>query len=217
MGSMKYFKVLSLGSVLALQACASAPKSGPFTQNHPTDRLSSQQSATARLPNGYISELPDQVQFHQQDPRWANHTLGGSGESLKTDGCLVTSAAMALYNLGFTTNPADLTARLKAQKGFNARGWLVWSGLERVTGGIAKTRFYNEANDDYVRSCLSDGYYPLVKFKLKSRRSHWVMVVGDTKHGFYIRDPMVTSQTPIALSNRALGIDAVRCIGVDRI
>ena len=159
-------------------------------------------------------QLPDKVQFLQTDKRWARHTLGGSGESLASDGCLVTAAAMALVNLGFQTDPGDLAYRLKAYGGFNSRGWLIWSGLEKATSGKAKTVFYDRKDDAAVRSCLSAGYYPLVRFNLKSSRTHWAMVVRESKQGFLIRDPMVNSNTPIPLSSRTKTIDAVRCIGV---
>lgn len=144
--------------------------------------------------------------------------MGGTNESLESEGCLVTAAAMALVNLGFQTDPGDLNRSLRENGGFNSRGWLVWSGLERATGGKAKTVFYaredarNNTND--VRACLAAGYYPLIKFDLPSGKNHWVMVVKDTKQGFYIRDPMVNSRKSIPLSMRAKAIDAVRCVGV---
>ena len=158
--------------------------------------------------------LPDRVQFLQTDKRWAHHTLGGSNESLRTDGCLVTASAMALVNLGFRTDPGDLAYRLKAYDGFNKRGWMVWSGLEKATSGIAKTVFYDRKDDGAVRACLAAGYYPLVRFNLKSSQTHWAVVINEGKNGFNIRDPMVNSRTPIPLSSRTNTIDAVRCIGV---
>ncbi len=159
-------------------------------------------------------QLPDKAQFLQTDKRWANETLGGSGESLKSDGCLVTAAAMALVNLGFKTDPGDLTYRLKAYDGFTSQGWLVWRGLEKATAGKAKTYYYKRKDDVVVRSCLAAGYYPLVKFNLPSSKTHWVLVVKETDSGFYIRDPMIGSRTPISLASRTSKIDAVRCIGV---
>ena len=211
MGVLTHTKILFLATAaIWLQSCASTQ--GPAPIHSPSKNPQIQ----TRLPAGVITALPDRTAFHQQDPRWAAYTLGGSGEALKTDGCLVTAAAMALSNLGFTTNPGDLNERLKAQGGFNRNGWLVWSGLERVTGGRAKTKFYAQADTALVSQCLSDGYYPLVKFKLPSRKSHWALVVSEGKGGFYVRDPMVTSRAPIPLSARAGGIDAVRCLGVDK-
>lgn len=161
------------------------------------------------------SELPDKVQFLQNDRRWANQTLGGSFESLDKGGCLVTAAAMALVNLGFHTDPGDLTNRLKAYNGFTKNGWLIWSGLERATDGKVKTMFTHKTDDATVRSCLAAGFYPLVKFDLPSRRSHWAVVIKETKRGFYVRDPMVSSSVPVPLQSRANGIDAIRCIGVE--
>lgn len=159
-------------------------------------------------------ELADNVQFLQNDNRWANQTIGGTNESLEDDGCLVTAAAMALVNLGFQTDPGDLTNRLKAYNGFTSKGWLIWSGLERATAGKAKTLYYKSSDDATVRSCLTAGFYPLVKFNLPSRRSHWAVVVKETDRGFYVRDPMVSSKRPVSLKSRADGIDAVRCIGI---
>jgi len=158
--------------------------------------------------------LPDKIQFLQNDKRWASQTIGGSFETLEDDGCLVTAAAMAMVNLGFYTDPGDLTNRLKAYNGFTKNGWLIWSGLERATAGKLKTVFYDQTDDSTVRSCLAAGYYPLVKFDLPSRRTHWAMVVGEANQQFYVRDPMVSSSIPVPLSSRANGIDAIRCIGI---
>ena len=182
----------------------------------PVSKPASKSVSTPKAKAGF--ELPDKVRFLQTDRRWARHRMGGSNESLESDGCLVTAAAMALVNLGFQTDPGDLNRSLKDYGGFNSRGWLVWSGLERATGGKAKTVFYDRKNaknnKNDVRACLAAGYYPLVKFDLPSGQNHWVMVVKDTKQGFYIREPMVNSRSPIPLSSRTRTIDAVRCIGV---
>lgn len=187
------------GLAVGLTSCASTPV--------PVKPVYNQSS-----PSKY--ELADKVQFLQNDNRWARQTIGGTNESLEDDGCLVTAAAMALVNLGFRTDPGDLTNRLKAYNGFTRNGWLIWSGLERATAGKAKTVFHQTADDATVRSCLTAGYYPLVKFDLPSRRSHWAVVIKETERGFYVRDPMVSSSVPVPLKSRANGIDAVRCIGI---
>ncbi len=158
--------------------------------------------------------LPDRANFLQTDKRWAYKTIGGSNETIKKDGCLVTAVAMALVNLGYPTDPGDLTAKLKNNKGFNSRGWLVWDGIERVTGGHAKAHFFHDKEDFVVQACLAKGYYPLVKFDIPSRKStHWVLVVRETERGFAVRDPLVKSTTPVLLNTRTKNIHAVRCIG----
>ncbi len=200
---MRGHKVFLGLCVLLVSACASAPQQN--RQSSPVRAMPAPSSFYA---------LKDGVQFLQADKKWAMQTLGGSNESLKSDGCLVTAAAMALVNLGFRTDPGDLTNRLKAYDGFTKSGWLVWSGLERASANRVKAVVYERADDAVVRSCLAAGYYPLVKFNLPSRRTHWVMVVGETSHGFFIRDPMVNSRLPIPLSARSKRIDAVRCVGL---
>lgn len=194
--------LLTASLCAALASCAS----GPSRQGNT--------AISAKPISGAAIALPDTVFFHQQDPRWARQTLGGSAEPLHSHGCLVTAAAMALTNLGFRTDPGDLTKRLKQKDGFTNRGWLVWQGLENVTGGKAQTRFYKTADESRIRGCMADGFYPLVKFDLPSRQPHWAVVIAEKEGHFYVRDPMVSARTPIPLKSRARGIDAVRCIGV---
>lgn len=216
---MKVFAKLAVIAVLlGLSACSTTPpprQNGTANTFPPPDRPQTTRPTTPVSPpvNARFI-LPDNTQFLQTDARWARQTLGGSGESLEGYGCLVTAAAMALNNLGFRTDPGDLVNRLKANGGFTKDGLLVWTGLEKVTGGRAETLFYRRKDDAVVRGCLAAGYYPLVKFLLPSRRTHWAIVVMETDHGFYVRDPMVASSIPIPLVSRARGIDAVRCVGV---
>lgn len=160
--------------------------------------------------------LPDRVAYMQTDPRWSKYTLGGSGERLSSTGCLVTAVAMALRNLGFQTDPGDLSRKLKAYGGFNRRGWLVWSGVERATAGRARAYYYRHGDAGTVRACLRRGAYPLVKFTLPNGSPHWALVLGENKSDFYVRDPTVKSRNPIALSTRTKHIEAVRCIGMNR-
>lgn len=206
--------VMSVGACSTTSPRPTSPVTRPHT-SYPEAYPKVYPEVSRKAPSIHaIYALADHTQYLQTDSRWAHQTLGGSGESLEGYGCLVTAAAMALNNLGFRTDPGDLVNRLKANGGFTKNGLLVWSGLEKVTGGKAKTLFYKRKDDEVVRRCLSAGYYPLVKFDLPSRRTHWAVVVMETDRGFYVRDPMVASSVPIPLESRARGIDAVRCVGV---
>ncbi|PHR91540.1 MAG: hypothetical protein COA69_10085 [Robiginitomaculum sp.] len=211
---MKIFSagLFALG-LLGFTGCSSMSASSKYSKNLPASSSLFLSTYPGISPQARVA-LADSTHFLQTDPRWAAHTLGGSEQSLEGYGCLVTVAAMALRNLGFQTDPGDLTTRLKANGGFTSTGLLVWSGLERVTGGQARAVFYTRQTDKIVRECLMAGYYPLVKFDLPSRQTHWAMVVMETDHGFYIRDPMVASTIPIPLSARTKTIDAVRCVGM---
>ncbi len=160
--------------------------------------------------------LPDKTVFNQKDTRWAHHKLGNSADNLGSDGCLVTATAMALGNLGFKTSPADLNARLTAADSFTKKGWLVWSGIEKVTQGRAHARFYDTVSDDIIQGCLRDGYYPLARFYLPNGRSHWSMIVGQSNKGFHMRDPLRISHSPLIFPRGTDGFKAVRCVGLKR-
>ena len=173
-------------------------------------------STTSTSPPRYRTgvQLPDKIAFMQTDRRWSKYTLGGSGERLSATGCLVTAVAMALRNLDFQTDPGDLSKKLKAYGGFNKSGLLVWAGVERATSGRAKAYFYKNGDANTARACLAAKAYPLVKFTLPNRSAHWVVVLGEQKNDFLVRDPTVKSRAPILLSSRTKRIEAVRCIGL---
>jgi len=157
--------------------------------------------------------LPDRVAFLQKDARWRHQTLGGSGESLASDGCVVTSAAMALANLGFETDPADLNARFKQTGSYTNQGWLIWDGVRKVTDGAAHARFYDSVSPEIIDGCLRDGYYPLTRFILPNGRSHWAMVVGRSNKGYHMRDPLRASKSALIFPRGAEAFKSVRCIG----
>jgi len=133
----------------ALTGCASspAPKTagstavGYYPQN-PSNTRKPQMTPIPRV-SGFDYdtrglELPDRAAFLQKDKRWASDRLGNTAsDTMGSDGCLVTASAMALKNLGFQTDPGDLNKRLTAADSFTPRGWLIWSGISKVTGGKA--------------------------------------------------------------------------------
>lgn len=212
-----------LGISLALSACGSTP--APISERqiehsvNRTDISNIERRQNARLytpaPSGTLA-LPDRAAFLQKDTRWGHHTLGGSGERLSTHGCVVTSAAIALANLGFETDPADLNARLKENGGFNNRGWFVWDSIAKVTDGAAHAKYYDTVSADIIDSCLADGYYPLTRFFLPNGRTHWAVVIARDGRGYHMRDPLRKSEKPLIFPRSAEAFKSVRCIGAKR-
>jgi len=207
--SLTSYKVLIAGflSLGILSSCATQP-------NPPVNNQSSHNAS------GYMSSLPDsgiylkdRVSFSQKDPRWARQTMGGSNETLEREGCLVTATAMALVNLGYETDPHHLNASLKSVGGYTDTGGLIWAGVERVTRGQIRARYYTDVSDEIMDGCLADNYYPLVQYKLPSGLDHWVMVAGRAAQRIYIRDPLRPSQTPIIFTGNTDRFTAIRCVG----
>lgn len=165
------------------------------------------------LPKGGLA-LRDTVAFSQLDPRWKSDRLGKTSDTMGSDGCLVTSAAMALTNLGFKTSPKDLNKRLTATDSFTKRGWLIWDGIRRVTDGRAVATFYDKVDAETIDQCMINGDYPLVQFYLPNGRSHWAMIVRHDEKGYHMRDPLRTSDKPLIFPRGIKGYRAVRCVGL---
>ena len=205
---MQGWKTFAVGAALILAACSSSPKPA---QSAAKPSVQSGNLNYTPIPGKYA--LADRVAFAQKDPRWASQTLGGSGESLETDGCLVTATAMALGNLGFTTDPGDLNKRLKSVDGFTRQGWLIWSAIDKVTDGEATARYYDSVSSEIIDECITDGFYPLARFILPSGRSHWAVILHRSEQGFHMRDPLHPSGEPLIFPRNVDAFKAVRCVG----
>ena len=191
-----------LGLVLAamLGGCVSAPK----------PRVSVLPAPPANI--GGIT-LPDRAAFSQKDPRWANHPMGGSGKSMEAEGCLVTASAMALSNLGVDIDPGELNQSLKVNGGYTSTGQLIWAGIETASTGRAIARYYDDVSMSIIDTCMTDGFYPMVRFKLPNGRTHWAMIVRRDKFGFHMRDPLHISKSPLLYPGSVETFEAIRCVG----
>lgn len=210
--------VAAFGAALALGACGSMPPppdmpSASVPNDYPATVIPAPRITP--MPRGALS-LPDRSAYYQKDSRWAGERLGRSSDTMGSDGCLVTAASMALANLGFQTNPSDLNARLTQVDGFTPKGWLIWDGIRKVTGGRAKAHFYDDVSEDVINSCMRRGDYPLVQFYLKNGRSHWAMILKRDARGYHMRDPLRESSVPLIFPRSSSAFKAVRCVGLSQ-
>lgn len=203
------FRGLILAAGLILASCGSTPMPPP--SDYPSSTIP--QPNMTPIPRGGLA-LPDRSAFLQKDSRWASERLGKSSDTMGTDGCLVTASAMALANLGFQTNPSDLNARLTQTDSFTPRGWLIWDGIRKVTGGRAEAQYYDHVSEGIINSCMREGRYPLVQFYLPNGRSHWAMIVRRDGRGYHMRDPLRKSNQPLIFPRSSEAFKAVRCIGL---
>lgn len=219
------FRMLSIGFLLMGAACASSPApistSSKTKARLATPSVSPMPSIPNRtkdlytpLPKDWDYALPDRAVYNQKDKRWAKDTLGNTKDSMAAYGCLVTATSMALSNLGFQTDPKDFNARMTKVDGFTSRGWMVWSGIEKVTDGKATFKFYDTVSDDIIEGCMADGFYPLARFILPNGRDHWSMIVGRSSKGFHMRDPLRVSKQPLIFPRGSDAFKSVRCVGM---
>ena len=207
----------AFGAALALVGCGTTPlppdSSVSIPPDYPTTVIPAPQITP--IPPRAL-ELPDRSAFYQKDGRWAGESLGRSSDTIGSHGCLVTATSMALANLGFQTNPSDLNARLTDNDGFTKKGWLIWDGIRKVTGGRAAAQYYDEVNEDIINSCMREGDYPLVQFYLKNGRSHWAMILKRDARGYHMRDPLRQSSVPLIFPRDSSAFKAVRCVGLTK-
>jgi len=199
LGVISIFAILFVG-------CGSTPPPPSYGNTIPSQNMTP-------IPRGTLS-LPDRAAFLQKDPRWSGERLGRSSDTMGTDGCLVTATSMALANLGFQTNPSDLNARLTQADSFTPRGWLIWDGIRKVTGGRAEAQFYDHVSERQIDSCMMSGDYPLVQFYLPNGRSHWAMILKRDARGYHMRDPLRSSKKPLIFPRSSDAFKAVRCVGL---
>ena len=200
------------GAALLLASCGTTPLPPDGQTSTPRAGIPTVPNMTP-IPRGALA-LPDRAAFYQKDPRWGGTSLGGTSDTMASDGCLVTATSMALVNLGFQTNPADLNARLTQTESFTSRGWLIWDGIRKVTDGRAKAHFYDEVSEDIINSCILRGDYPLVQFYLKNGRSHWAVIIKRDARGYHMRDPLRESSVPLIFPRGSDAFKAVRCVGL---
>lgn len=170
---------------------------------------------SSAVPSTYRSkplQMMSYAAYLQNDPLWKNQKIGKGKETIGGVGCLISSVAMALTNMGYNYTPSTLTSSLSERNGFTKRSWLKWSKIRDVTDGQVKADYYTEPSHEIINSCMQKSQYPVVKFMIKKVIPHWVVVTGRKGREYQIRDPLINSSKPIPLTSRTRRILAVRCL-----
>jgi len=128
--------------------------------------------------------------YAQLDSRWANVTLGTSGQTIGQIGCTTTCLAMTeSYRTGTAIYPNQMAQRLSYTSG----GALYWP-----------SDYITSTSTDYLKTIyaqLERGIPVIIGAKNAYGGAHWVVVTGYTggntltASGFTINDPGTTSRT----------------------
>ncbi|MBN1513901.1 MAG: C39 family peptidase [Phycisphaerae bacterium] len=150
--------------------------------------------------------------YRQADPRWADQTLGGSGEPLRSVGCTVCCISMALAHHGITLDPSELNRKLKEADAYTERGWVKWKAVTRVTGNRVRIELPRNPSNRDIEAALAEGNPVLVKIILSSGAPHWVLLVGRDGHEYLMKDPLGDGKTLKPLSSFGSEIRSVRIV-----
>jgi hypothetical protein len=127
--------------------------------------------------------------FAQADPRWAEDLLGPTDSTIGGEGCAVSSAAMVLAYYGVNVDPGALNTFLTDNGGYTPQGWLYWEKAAAFAPGKAK-HVYEDAPSYYlIDNSLLHGNPVIIRIRLSSGITHFVVIVGKRGFRYLIQDP----------------------------
>jgi len=129
--------------------------------------------------------------FRQADEIWSDDPLGGVEENgtLGGEGCAVAAAAMVFKFYGITTDPQQLNWFLTATDGFTEQGWIYWD--RAVWFAPDRVRHVYEDLPSYwlIDSNLARGNPVIIRVRLQSGITHFVVIAGKDGFDYLIQDP----------------------------
>ena len=127
--------------------------------------------------------------FRQNDERWGKDLLGATEGTLGAEGCAVASAAMVLGFYGVDTDPQRLNAFLSAYDGYTPQGWIYWEAAAEFTPGRVRHVYEDLPSYQLIDSNLRRGNPVIVRLRLASGTTHFVVIAGKSGYDYLTQDP----------------------------
>jgi len=160
------------------------------------------------VPGEIVISVP---QFFQGDPRWSDELLGNTPGTLGAEGCAVASASMLLSHYGLDVDPGRLNKFLKENNGFEGAGWLRWESVAEFTPGLIEKAYEDLSSYALIDWNLLRGNPVIVRLRLPSGITHFVVIVGKRGFDYLIRDPSSHGEGKIyPLKELGVPIEALR-------
>jgi len=129
--------------------------------------------------------------YLQRDKRWANDTIGGSGEKFGDVGCTVCCICMAMEYCGINIDPGELNKRLKENGGYTDKGWVKWFTAAEVTGNKVTIEMPKKPTTEKIDETLKLGYPVIAKGVTRwNKIPHWVLIVAKDGEDYLIKDSL---------------------------
>ena len=159
-------------------------------------------------------EVPDVISYRQDDPAWAEESLGDSSYTMKTSGCLVTCISSALSYGGEAVTPGAFNMLFSEYGVYDAEANIQWTKLAELEGFSVKV--YDSVNEDDIAECLNNGLFPIVRVRMCGIGNyHYVLIVGSRNGEYICMDPLKNDLT--RLSDYWDRIYAIRCVWKENI
>jgi len=155
-------------------------------------------------------ELPV-VRFAQADPRWSEDPLGSTPGSMGEEGCAVSSSAMVLAFYGQDVDPGRLNAFLTTNAGYTPEGWLYWEKAAAYRPGMVRHAYEDLPSYFLIDFNLLRGNPVIVRIRLPSGMTHFVVIVGKMGFDYLVQDPASKGEFGVyPLAQLAPEIEALR-------
>jgi Peptidase_C39 like family len=129
--------------------------------------------------------------FRQSDERWSDDPLGGVPDNgtVGGEGCAVAAAAMVFKFYGIDTNPQQLNWFLAAVGGYTERGWIYWDRAAWYAPNRVRHVYEDLPSYQLIDSNLVRGNPVIVRVRLRSGITHFVVIAGKDGFDYLVRDP----------------------------
>ena len=127
--------------------------------------------------------------FRQGDDRWRDDLLGPTQNTLGAEGCAVASAAMVLSSYGIDTDPQRLNEFLKGNGGYTPQGWIYWEKAAELSNGHVQKAYEDLPSYSLIDSNLDRRNPVIVRLRLPSGITHFVVIAGKDGFDYLTRDP----------------------------
>ena len=129
--------------------------------------------------------------FRQGDEKWSDDPLGGmvANGTLGGQGCAVAAAAMVFKFYGVDTDPQQLNWFLTSVDGYTDRGWVYWDRAAWFAPDRVRYAYEDLGSYQLIDSNLAHGNPVIVRVRLRSGITHFVVIAGKDGFDYLVRDP----------------------------
>lgn len=129
--------------------------------------------------------------FLQGDEKWSDDPLGGVTENgtLGGEGCAVAATAMVFRSYGIETDPQQLNWFLTAVEGYTEQGWIYWDRAVWLAPDRVRHIYEDLPSYWLIDSNLAHRNPVIVRVRLQSGITHFVVIAGKDGFDYLVRDP----------------------------
>ena len=129
--------------------------------------------------------------FRQSDEKWGDDPLGGveANGTLGGEGCAVAAAAMVFKFYGIDVDPQRLNWFLTSADGYTENGWLYWDRAAWFAPDRVRHVYEDLPSYQLIDSNIARGNPVIVRVRLASGITHFVVIAGKDGFDYLIADP----------------------------